>query len=279
MNDEKPTESFSGTIDEIYVHWIKSHLDESICKPFQFYAVALVGCFHCEETGTHHDLVNHHKQQHPSKQFTIFDRIDPKKCGICQFKDGNLVEYFETKHQTAAKQTCLNPITYSKERIKKFLSINMHQNLYSSQKRPGYLICGFCQKKVDFVRYLSHYNEHYYEFKCSHCTLFRSADLVELVLHEKNAHSIDSLNFHCTSFSSWIRKKYLNTTLVFGNGLILKNFNVIRTKFDESKHFEEFINEFLNSKREEVKKRLESEDTDDTLNGAQDASPMGIDTT
>lgn len=168
-----------------------------------------------------------------------------------------MVEHFLVKHKSVTKLKYLNPIIYSDKQINELLAIDFHRNFYGDRNKPTHLICGFCQKKINCDTFLHHFNEHTYSFKCSHCT-YHSVSLVELVSHEKSAHLHDSLTYHCNAFTKWIRKKFLNTILVFGNGLLLKHFNVARTKFDKSKQFDEFINAFLDKTRDEVGKNLES---------------------
>lgn len=261
-----PSKSFNGTIEQVYQHFGAVHQDGS--NSFQFYVVALLKCFYCEEIGTYHSLVKHHIEKHSSQQFTVIDRINPNKCGMCCFKDGDLMEHFSIKHDLHSTRNFSNPIAYSEEWINELLTINLCHNIHFDQKQPGYLICGFCGQKVDCDQYLSHFNEHTYEFKCSHC-LYRSADFVEFILHEKNAHNVDSLDYHISLFLKTIKNKSLNTKLVFRNGLIMNNFNVVQTKFDVCKHFDEFINIFMKKKREEVKKRSELSSVHNTLNLTQ----------
>ncbi|XP_055297303.1 uncharacterized protein LOC129565942 [Sitodiplosis mosellana] len=49
LDDKNPAKSFSGTIDDVYSHWLAKHADELLSKPFNFYAVASVGCFYCKK--------------------------------------------------------------------------------------------------------------------------------------------------------------------------------------------------------------------------------------
>lgn len=262
------------------MHWLRFH--KSKYQPFQFQAIALAGCFNCKEVGTCHNLIQHHKEHHPSKEFTIVDRIDPKKCGICNLKADDLIDHFKTKHKSVTRHNYLNPISYSQERIHEFLSIDLQQNMNSNRKKLSYLICGFCKQKVDCDKYLKHFSEHKWEFKCLclQC-VYRSADLDELVLHEKIAHNIQSLDHHCSQFKIWIKNKLLDTSLVFGNGLIVKYMNVVGTTFDKSVIFEEFITGIIKKIREKVKKKLgitiDQFGTDGNLNRGEKGRKINID--
>ncbi|XP_055307345.1 uncharacterized protein LOC129571560 [Sitodiplosis mosellana] len=280
IDSSDSSELCSGTVAEVYEHWLTSHLNDRIAHPFQFYAVDLAKCFHCAEVGTYHDLVKHHKHQHKSKFFTISDRLNRDRCGICHFKDDNLIEHFRSSHESVSSSKIFNPVFYSEERITELLNINAekehrciecsqtfetHVETYQhfavahadqdvnpfvgGQSQPVYLICGFCMKIVAVNQFLHHFKKHSYNFPCSKCA-YRSSDLAELVFHERKVHSNDSLNYHCAVFPDWLRNKFHNTKMVFPNGLVLKNFNVLGTKFDDSKLFGVFIEGILDAKKE-----------------------------
>lgn len=101
-------------------------------------------------------------------------------------------------------------------------------------------ICAHCNKEIGRNEYLPHLAYHSYEFSCSQCT-FVTKDLICLVAHDKQDHSIDSLNFCCSDFKKRLKKHFLDSLIVFGNGLVLVNHNLIGTKYDESQAFEAFV--------------------------------------
>lgn len=285
LNQKDSSNSFSGTIRDVYEHWFSNHIDESISKPFQFHAVGLASCFHCNKAATYDDLVEHHKKMHSHKQFLIVDRTNREKCGICNFKDGDLVEHFILKHNLNSAPNVFNPVYVTEEKIVKLLKINInkkqkcskcnqmynthrefaehHAKQHSNQtvhienvadevNAPIYLVCGYCEQKINCNQLLSHFKCHSYNFCCSQCS-YQSVDLADLVFHEKTSHDIDSLSYHCSIFPGWIRSKFFNTNMVFRNGLVLKTFNVRETKFDDSKLFKMFIDDFLDLKKERAK--------------------------
>lgn len=253
LNDS--SKLFKGSIENVYQHWVTIHKDDS--KPFEFYAIALLTCFHCDTIGIYHDLIKHHKEQHSDQQFVIIDRMEPNKCGICQYKDGSdLINHFKIKHNSAMKLTCINPISYSEQRIDELLSIKLHPNFDNEQNQPVHFICILCKKKVKHDAYLNHFNEHEYTFECKHC-IFRSNDFPKLVIHEKQKHNIESVDEDCLIFLNWIKNKFNKTKLVFGNGLILQTWNVIGTKFDESEQFDDFIGVYMNNIKVEAKRILQ----------------------
>ncbi|XP_031624192.1 uncharacterized protein LOC116341339 [Contarinia nasturtii] len=272
--------SYSGTIDDVYKHWMVSHESGSYSEPFKFYAFALCNCYHCNEVGTYQDLVKHHKDQHKDEQFAIVDRLNFNKCGICYFEDGDLIKHFRNFHSKTSN--FFNPVHYEKNRIEELLTINVYkeprcifcietfanqteltehytashlgfkaETISGCRNMPSYLICGFCEKIVERNLYLNHFKVHVYDFKCEQCA-FQSMDLVQLILHEKNVHRINSLSYHCATFSTWLKEQNLTTNMVFENGLILQNCNVLDTEYDYSKPVMTYIDEYVDLARKRV---------------------------
>lgn len=286
MNMDDSSKSVSGTIDDVYGHWLILHAKESISKPFQFYAFASIKCFYCGEVGIYNDLLQHHQKEHPSEELAVVDCIDASKCGICH-SDENVLEHFYKSHRTAS--TLFNPIQYTEERIAELLSINVsrdpqcsrcmkifskqvdllehyassHDGVASNADQLSHLVCGYCQKKVDHNWYVSHFKTHVYNFKCSSCE-HQSVDLADLIVHETNAHGIYSLDYHCTQFPDWLASQSMATSLVFNNGLILQMKNAFDTKYDDSKLFNAHISEFVDLTKERVQHRIGKQQTGTT---------------
>lgn len=304
LDEKNHITSYSGTFDEVSGHWLTAHLDESIDKPFQFYAVALAKCFYCPTFGTYHDLVNHHRENHANSLFVISDRINPMKCGVCAFKGSDLAEHFRVKHELSSTPKVFNPINYSEEQIDDLLSINVtkkhqcgecHQlfetqdeigqhihyshfgqavrskQIIVNQNIPHHLICGYCNKNIDSKRYLGHLSEHTFNFRCTMCS-HQSGDLSEIAFHEKIIHGIDSLNYHCSIFPVWMKKKLFNTNMVFDSGLVLKAYNVLNTKLDDSKYLDLFIQGFLDVNKEKAQQLIGNQQRQTILNRSIDRS-------
>lgn len=286
INSKDPNKVFCGSFDEVYDHWLSSHLNDSISQPFQFHAVGRLRCYHCGKLDSFQKLVKHHKTRHTNKMFAVSDQENMKKCGICRFKDGNLIEHFKCTHEAEFSSKVFNPVLYLEERIIELLNINAenefhciecnetfptHAETYchfailhagidanpfiGGQNNPAYLICGFCAKIVDVNQYLNHFKKHSYNFPCTTCS-YRSSDLAELVFHQRTVHNSDTLDHHCSVFPDWLRNKNLNTKLVFNNGLVLKNCNVLGTKFDDSKLFNIFVDGILDAKKERLEQMM-----------------------
>ncbi|XP_055301600.1 uncharacterized protein LOC129568082 isoform X1 [Sitodiplosis mosellana] len=301
LDERNPIKSFSGTVEDVTYHWSKEHSTES--KPFQFYAVALLDCFYCKKVGSYHDLIKHHKEKHADTQFIIVEQVDQTKCGMCHFKDGDLSEHFKAKHDVNSTPKIFNPICYSEERIAEFLTINVakkhqcdacnqifetqdeigahFQNFHNSRAvqskkfvdnriTPDHLICGHCHKKVDSNRYLNHLSEHTVNFRCTMVSVckYESVHLSQMAFHEKIVHDIDSLNYHCSIFPGWMKKKLFNTNMVFSNGLVLKTYNLLGTTFDDSKLLDKFIQKFLEKEKQQAKQMIEAHGEGMNLNGS-----------
>lgn len=297
QNEFNGFKSVNGTLNHIYDHWLIDHFDESISKPFKFCAVPSVRCLHCNDVGMFFNMVKHHSDKHVDKSFAITNRMDPKKCGICHFKDGDLYVHFVLNHNSKWTKTGFSPIYYSEERINELLTINIKDRhkcdkcgemmkthdeivqhfatshtgqaiqstkVVAERSEPEHLICGFCRKIIGCTALLKHFREHSYNFPCTisaNCP-YKSDDIAELIYHEKFVHNVDNLSYHCEQFPSWIKDRFFNTDMVFSNGLTLKLFNVLETKFDDSKLFDVFIENFLELKKEHAKKKIESIETD-----------------
>lgn len=275
---------FYGTIDAVYGHWLAKHANESTSKSFQFYAMVLIKCFYCEKIGTYNDLVKHHQNVHMNQGFGILDRFNSTECGICHLYIDK-VEHFHTMHNGIVASKVSNPIHYTDERIAELLLINVYNEpqcqicmqIFGTQtdlvehyvtshdgratptdsgdrNQPLYLICGYCQKQVDQNQLVNHFKVHVYDFKCTKC-VYHSVNLVELIVHEKNAHGLKTLNHHTKQFSNWLKTQYLNTNLVFDNGFVVKNSNLHGTQYDNSHSFDLYLDEFFDMTKERVLQR------------------------
>ena len=263
FDERNPTKSFSGTIDDVTKHWSTAHSAES--KPFQFYAVPLVSCFHCNEViGTYNNLIKHHQEKYAEALFMIRDGMDPTKCGMCNSKDGDLSEHFKKMHDLSSTPKIFNPICYSDERIVELMTINSHigqtvqtKELIENQIKPDHLICGYCQKNnIDINQYSDHLSKHTFKYRCTMVGVckYESVHLSQMVFHEKIVHNIVSLDYHCSIFSNWMEKKLFNTDVVFTNGLVLKSYNLVGTSFDDTKLVDKFIRGFLDKEKQRAKK-------------------------
>ncbi|XP_055297298.1 uncharacterized protein LOC129565937 [Sitodiplosis mosellana] len=289
LDDKNPAKSFIGTIDDVYSHWLAKHADELLSKPFNFYAVASVGCFYCKKVGMYHELVQHHEDKHAGQQFAIVNRGDRDQCGLCRSKNDDMTNHFKVEHDMKSAPKIFNPICYTEKLIDELLKVNTHtkyqcekcNQLFATQAEiaahfenshngqavqskeltnhgstPDHLICGYCQGKVDYARYSSHFWDHSYNFSCSKCK-YESSNLSEMIYHEKCRHQIDTVNTHRELFVNQLKNHFLTTIIIWPNGLTLKEQNVSGTKFDGSKSFNTFLDGFFSFMVSSAKKKIE----------------------
>lgn len=109
---------------------------------------------------------------------------------------------------------------------------------------------------MDGTKFFNHIEKHQYDFKCSKCD-FSTENLINLVVHEKDEHRKNSLNFHCFEFSERLKKQFFNSKVVFGNGLVLTNHNFKGTIFDDSKQFDAFIERLVEKMKRTFNRLME----------------------
>lgn len=235
-------------------------------------------------------MLKHQEEQHPQQTFIIIDQIDRQKCGICHYRQGDLAAHFKKHHDSIFPLKVFNPAHFTEEKLTELLAINVFKKyqcaecskmfdtmaevtdhfqvshdgkeaawsvVEKNRDTPVYLICGYCQMTVECNGYLNHFKEHSYNFNCSKCTC-QSQDLSQLIFHEQIHHNIDTKTHHFTVFPDWVKNKFLNTKMVFFNGLVLKNYNVLRSKYDESKLFAVFTEGLLDLMKERLKQMIKN---------------------
>lgn len=265
-------------------------------------------CFYCDYTASFGDLARHHLEQHSVESFVVVNMNDSSTCGICassKFRPSEMIEHFNTNHESILQNNITNPILLNDEMLTKLLANNAHRfqcgncdrvfetqlelefhhsiehtgqeivmRLSSSDQIPeSYLICNYCQAKVnDRDMYLNHIEEHCYLFMCSKCD-FRTEKLMELVGHEKSKHRCNSLNFHCHQFCELLKKHFANTKIIFENGMILFNHQLANTRF-KSSHilFDIFIEELIEIIRQKYKLEHDHNDEIDAINQIEEVS-------
>lgn len=257
-----------GAIEDVYMHWQLSHV---ISKPFRFYVAQTAVCQFGDAIGTYRELMKHQQQAHPSDIPAVVCYDDPKKCGICLKSVDVMHEHFEMEHKAITKKGLFNPMRMSDASLDELMKIGIHkkrqcghcdaifeteneidihhsighENMekisipYIDNGNP-FLICGYCHHKIDREHYLMHIKSHPYVFKCWNC-LYESKDLIDLVLHDQKMHERSTLDYHCSVFPDWLNGFFNNTKMVFPNGLVLRNYNLIGTKYDDSKMFDVYI--------------------------------------
>lgn len=265
-----------GTITDVHKHWQSSHLVHLPSKPFEFSAAQIGVCHHGDAIGTYRELLKHQRQTHSgSDSLIIVSYEDRSKCGICLKMPALMADHFEAEHKTNSPAEWFNPMRFSDRQLDELLTIDVHKRLkcgncdqifetdndfdihhsIGHEGKPklsmphdehadSHLICGYCQNKIDRDAYISHIKSHPYVFKCWKCS-YQTNDLVNLVIHDKKLHERDTLAYHCHMFSEWLKSHFNKTKMVFPNGLAVKNFNLVGTKFDDSKVFGVYLDGFV----------------------------------
>lgn len=124
------------------------------------------------------------------------------------------------------------------------ISINFYNRIFFCIPPIRYVICDYCSSKVDGTKFFNHIEKHTFDFGCSKCD-FKTKNVIDLVVHEKDEHHTNALNYHCLEFSERLKQQFFNSKVVFGNGLVLTNHNFKSTIYDDSKQFNAFIDSLI----------------------------------
>lgn len=262
-------EAIGGSIEDAYKHWMSTHFTANPSKPFQFYVAEIAVCHLQCAIGTYNELRKHQQQVHPNEPFAIVSCADRRKCAICLKVPESMVDHFKSEHDMILEKEFFNPMQLCDTNLNDLLQIDIHkkqqcghcdgifetedaielhhelkhetsEKLYKQYNEEIFLICGYCQRQVTRDDYFNHFRAHPYALKCWNC-IYESKDLTELIMHDKEVHDRNTLDYHCSMFSDWIKTHFTKTKTVFPNGLVLHNYNLVATKFDDSKIFDMFI--------------------------------------
>lgn len=127
-------DSTSGTIEDIYGHWLSGHTDLNDVKPFWFYVSGLVSCFHCDMCCNYQEIVTHHKENHPNEIFAIVTQANRERCALCQYIGNEMVDHFAAEHDGLLQSSIFNPARLSEGLLVNLFGIDIHM------KRQ----CGYC---------------------------------------------------------------------------------------------------------------------------------------
>ena len=105
-------------------------------KPFQFYAIEFVSCFHCDLIASFYEVKRHHYEAHPQKALIVTNVLDSKQCALCDYIGYNLAHHTTTKHELVLRSTENNPNRFSEDTLDKLLAIDIHKKHK----------CGYCAK-------------------------------------------------------------------------------------------------------------------------------------
>lgn len=257
-------------IEAVHAHWIKSHWSQDD-EAFKFCIVERVNCYYCGVGGSYQEVIEQQKKEHANKRSVV---VTGKKqtCAFCSYEGVALVEHFAAEHEQLLKSN--NPVTFTltdnilnwllqintRRIVGKMLKIESNMDDYHQMfghfgsallifDQIEFAICD-CQSKINPIDYLNHIENHRYDFHCSKCS-FKANDLIELVNHDKDQHQMNSLNFRCLEFEDRLQKNYMNTRLIFRNGLVIAMRHLMNTKFDIFAHVTELIDKLMTAQKEQ----------------------------
>lgn len=138
MDANECNESNSGTLEDVYGHWLSGHTDLNDVKPFLFYVTRFVTCFHCNEVSNYHKMIEHHQKAHPEKKFVVVSQ-NRQECALCQFTGDDMTAHFDDEHKGPIQPYLTNPKFFNSARwperlLNRILAIDIHK------KRQ----CGHC---------------------------------------------------------------------------------------------------------------------------------------
>lgn len=290
-NSKNSSDFYTDDIELIYGHWLSAHTDLPKAKPFQFYVTQLVACHFCDVLGTFSEVVEHQKTVHPNDGLIIANQSNRKNCSLCNHV-GNLNAHFEVAHNNILSNETSNPFRVTNEILKEILSIDIHQKcqcghcatifetvdelehhhsmehselaIDSKQihdEKKADLQCGECNLKVNQDEYFRHLEDHSFQFKCSECE-FRTKILTELTAHNERVHRNNVVIVRSEEFTQHLTDVHCKSKMIFSNGLVLTNFNLMGTKYDKSSEFAEVLRALEEKVDSLVCKRSETVSTD-----------------
>lgn len=224
------------------MHRINDHTSQ---HPFEFYLMEPVAYFQCHTKA----------EEHLKGSILIFSRLDRR------------IDLIRTKYQEQLRSDIVNPFPLAEERLVKLIQINTDQTNGDRSSRslvklepndevdakalpsklPNslyHLICSYCNLKLRRDQYLMHLKKHCKQLCCFECG-DRVGSLAEIFAHDKKRHGIDRINYQCTQLAAQLSHTFLNMKIIFENGLVLHNLNLVGTKFDGSAIHDAFVQSLI----------------------------------
>lgn len=158
-DSQNANESNSGSIEDVYGHWLSGHtdpIDDQNVQPFWFYVTNNFACSHCDVVCNYQQMITHYFDKHSDQSFAIVTETDRKKCGLCQHFGDDMATHFAREHDGLLQSEKLfNPARLSVGVLGKLMSIDIHK------KRQ----CGGCniiletQHEMDVHQSTEHHGE------------------------------------------------------------------------------------------------------------------------
>lgn len=229
------------SIHAVYSHWLSEHSDQA---SFQFHVAELAFCGYCQYIGTYRTLRNHCTEHHENKTCIMVNLLNRKMCAICHHIGDDMLLHYQNEHDFILLSRVISPIRLSEHTFYEILSMNIRRNtLHSNRYHVDWerknsiiqLICGCCSETFKPNDFLGHFLKEFRPFVCLPCE-FQTNNLFAIANHEVVVHgtNVDAIAW----INRWIKNWYWQTRVIFNNGLVLSKFNLLGTKFDDSKSFE-----------------------------------------
>lgn len=126
-------DSNSGTIEEVYGHWLSGHTDLNGVKPFWFYVTQHVACFYCDAVLNYHEMVKHHKVAHADDTFAVVQQTNHQKCALCRYIGDEMVEHFAVEHDGLLKSQLFNPARMPERLLADLFAVDIHKKRQCGQ--------------------------------------------------------------------------------------------------------------------------------------------------
>lgn len=306
---------YINTYKNLKTHCIIEH-------PNDAFVIILYGmkCSYCQYRGDDDQLKDHHSAKHSYKDYSIDNPKNTMKCALCDYSTGvksRIADHFLTEHEIIIAAEPFNLLPISKEHVNELLALNIYkkrkcgycqricETKYELEKHHakrhsksalnmekvydnGYSheICSMCgpynSRKAN-LSFLKHFKHHSFNFNCTKC-YFHSNDMVEYVVHNKQHHQWESLNFQCLAMSDQLEIDYWKSQIVFGNGLVLYQHSLLNTKYDDSSRFKAMLERWLNSMKKQyfwevegIELKDSDEETDNGYDFSENASMVSYD--
>lgn len=275
---------YTATIEGCYEHWKHQHIGSDY-KPFRFQMTGLVKCLYCNTIATFPDLKTHITKEHGGNPFVALKAFEYRKiCAICEYttdadaavtEDDDLIKHFKGSHSLAVQSNVANPIPFRDSDLRQILRISIHKKVKCAycdevfRTKRDYRIhhtsehtklepmfshiddlgtmqlngdC--CHTPIEQQEFFNHLAHHKHSLACNKC-LFKTTDAFAFACHQVECHERGTVS---QKYRNFLERWYWRSKLIFGNGLVINQFNAIRTEFDTSMEFQRFVDGLIETK-------------------------------
>lgn len=262
INGIRPKEFFAD-VESVHEHWLNTHANAEIRKPFHFQVSEMAACHYCDSIGPYHSLKHHHATKHGTSSFCISTIVNKNKCAFCQFvenSDETLVDHFEREHNEYQKIDAFSPLCLAEPILNKLLELDIQENARAANYSNYQVVCSICEDFYgrDLAESIDHLLLfHKYEYKCRLCPEVKSTDMFKMVDHDIVHHGENierAFKYRQTSIRTTILKLNFRSLAIFQNGLTLSTNCLGGTRLDSIAQ----LTAKFDSKMKDIKKTVEA---------------------